>query len=88
MPIPPIQCVRLLQNRIEKGRISTFFRIDEPVVEKPEVDSKNASTNDGMEPLNMYGKAPRTEKTTHESVTERNPSLLLNFAESAPREIK
>jgi hypothetical protein len=88
IPMPPIQCVRLRQNRIENGSISTFFKIDEPVVEKPDVDSKKASTNDGMDPLIRYGRAPRTEKTIHERVTERNPSLLLNFAESAPFEIK
>jgi hypothetical protein len=88
MPIPPIQCVKLLQNRIENGSISTFFKIDDPVVEKPEVDSKNASINDGMEPLIRYGNAPNNENITHDSVTARNPSLLLNFEGSAPFEIK
>ena len=88
IPMPPIQCVRLLQNRIEYGSISTFFNIEEPVVEKPDVDSKNASTNECMEPLIIYGNAPSTEKNIHDNVTERNPSLLLNFAESAPFEIK
>jgi hypothetical protein len=51
IPRPPIHCVRLLQNSIEYGRISTFFRIEEPVVEKPEVDSKKALINDGIVPL-------------------------------------
>ena len=77
--MPPIQWVRLLQKRIEKGSISTFFRIEDPVVENPEVDSKNASINEGIVPLIRYGSVPKSEKTTHEIVTARNPSLLLNF---------
>jgi hypothetical protein len=88
MPMPPIQCVKLRQKRIEKGNISTFFRIDDPVVENPDVDSKNASMNEGIVPLIRYGKVPSNEKMTHDIVTERNPSRLLNFAESASLDIK
>jgi hypothetical protein len=88
IPIPPIQCVKLLQNKIEYGSISTFFRIDEPVVDNPEVDSKNASVKEGIVPLIRYGKVPRSEKMTQERVTARNPSLFVNFFESASREIK
>jgi len=88
IPIPPIQWVRLRQKRIEKGSISTSGKMDEPVVDNPDVDSKNASMNDGIVPLIRYGKAPSKEKIIHESVTARNPSLLLNFFESAPFEIK
>jgi len=57
-------------------------------VDNPEVDSKNASINEGIVPLIMYGKAPSNEKITHDRVTARNPSLLLNFAESASLEMK
>jgi hypothetical protein len=39
-------------------------------------------------PLIRYGKVPRSEKMTHERVTARNPSLFVNFFESASREIK
>jgi hypothetical protein len=35
-------------ERIEKGSISTFLMMEEPVVENPEVDSKNASINEGI----------------------------------------
>ena len=52
-------------------------------MEKPEVDSKNASMNEGIVPLIRYGKAPNNEKTTHDRVTARYPSLLLNFFVSA-----
>jgi len=48
IPIPPNQCVRLRQKRIEKGNISTLVIIEDPVVEKPEVDSKKASINEGI----------------------------------------
>jgi hypothetical protein len=88
IPIPPIQCVRLLQKRIENGSTSTFCRIDEPVVENPDVDSKNASIKEGIVLLIRYGKDPSKEKITHDNVTDRNPSRLLNFSESAPLEMK
>jgi hypothetical protein len=71
IPIPPNHCVRLLQKRIEYGNISTSFIIEEPVVEKPDVDSKNASINDGIVLLKIYGKVPRREKTIHEITTDR-----------------
>jgi hypothetical protein len=71
IPRPPIQWVRLLQKRIENGSISTFVRTDDPVVEKPDVDSKKASINDGIVPLIRYGKAPSTENNIHDRVTAR-----------------
>ena len=88
IPIPPIQWVKLRQKRIEWGSISTFLRIEEPVVENPDVDSKNASINEGMVPLIRYGNAPNNEKMIHDNVTARNPSLLVNFSESASLEMK
>ena len=42
-PIPPIQCVRLLQKDIPIGRTSISVNIVEPVVVKPDTVSKNAS---------------------------------------------
>ena len=71
IPIPPTQCVRLLQKRIEYGNISTSFIIEEPVVEKPDVDSKNASINDGIVPLRRYGKDPSKENKIHDITTAR-----------------
>jgi hypothetical protein len=88
MPIPPNQCVRLRQKSIEYGSISTFVMIEDPVVENPEVDSKNASIKFGIAPLIRYGNAPKTEKTIHDKVTARYPSLLLNFLVSAFLEIQ
>jgi hypothetical protein len=85
--MPPIQWVRLRQKSIEWGSISTFLRMDEPVVDSPDVDSKNESINEGMAPLIRYGNVPKSENTIQESVTDKKPSLLLNLAESASLEI-
>lgn len=61
--------------------------MEEPVVENPDVDSKNASINEGIVPLIRYGNAPNNENITHDKVTAINPSLLLNLSESAPLDI-
>jgi len=42
IPSPPIQCVRLLQNSIDFGRLSTSGSIEAPVVVNPLVDSNQA----------------------------------------------
>jgi len=86
--MPPIQCVRLRQKRIEYGSISTSLIIEEPVVDNPEVDSKNASINDGIVPLIRYGRVADKEKNIHDRAIARNPSLLLNLSDSAPLEIR
>ena len=41
--MPPIQWEKLRQNRLAWVRTSTCFKIDEPVVVKPEVISNSAS---------------------------------------------
>ena len=42
IPIPPIQCVRVRQTSRLIGRLSISFRIEAPVVVKPETDSNRA----------------------------------------------
>ena len=86
--IPPINCVKLLQKRIEKGRLSTSAKMEDAVVEKPDVDSKKASMNDGIVPLIRYGKVPISEMITHDKVTVRKPSLVLNLSRSVFRDIR
>jgi hypothetical protein len=56
--------------------------MEAPVVEKPDVDSKKASMNEGIVPLIRYGKVPISEMIIHDKVTVRKPSLLLNFLRS------
>jgi hypothetical protein len=62
---------------MEKGSISTFFKIEAPVVEKPDADSKNASINEGIVPLIRYGSDPNSENKIQDIVTVRKVSLLL-----------
>jgi hypothetical protein len=50
IPMPPIQWVRLLQNRIERGNASMSINMEDPVVENPEADSKKALMKPGIEP--------------------------------------
>jgi hypothetical protein len=53
IPIPPSQCVKLLQNNIPCDKDSISFRIEDPVVVKPDMVSKNASVKFGMAPVNI-----------------------------------
>jgi hypothetical protein len=57
--------------------------MEAPVVVNPEVDSKIASINEGIEPLIKYGIAPNKENKIQESVTTRYPSRRLNSFKSA-----
>ncbi len=58
--------MKLRQNRIEYGRDSTSGKIDAPVVVNPDVDSKNASTNEVIDPLSRKGNVPIQERTSHD----------------------
>ena len=57
-PMPPIQWVKLRQNRMPLGRPSTPGRMLAPVVVKPETVSNIASTGFGMQPVRTNGTAP------------------------------
>jgi hypothetical protein len=50
IPIPPIQWVKLRQNKMDLGKLSISVKMEEPVVVKPETDSKKASMNKGISP--------------------------------------
>ena len=51
IPMPPNQCVILLQNRIPSGIASTSFKIVAPVVVKPEVVSNTILENPSIVPV-------------------------------------
>ena len=53
IPMPPIQCVVLLQNRMLCGMTSISCRMEAPVVVYPDMVSKKASVKLGMAPENM-----------------------------------
>ena len=74
MPMPPIQCEKLRQKRLHRFSTSTFGRMLEPVVVKPETISKTASRYDGISPQSVNGSAPANDSTTHPSATHRSPS--------------
>ena len=82
IPMPPIQWVKERQNRIPFGSTSTSVRIDAPVVENPEQDSKNASIGFGMLPVTTKGTAPTAAEKNQHSVTTRKPSLTRRVLKS------
>ena len=73
-PMPPIQCVKLRQNRPERDRLSMSFRIEAPVVVKPETVSKNASMKRGISPLITKGSEPSSDIASHDRPTQAKPS--------------
>jgi len=76
IPIPPIQCVMLLQNKIPFGTASISIRIVAPVVVNPDMVSKNASVKSGITPLKIKGRVPKREITIQVVATMKNPSLI------------
>ena len=78
IPMPPIQCVKERQNSIPFGSASISDSMEQPVVEKPEHDSKKASAKPGMLPVIIKGTAPRAVEISQHNVTMRKPSLILS----------
>ena len=75
MPMPPIQWVRLRQNRMPRGRDSTSVSMLAPVVVKPDMVSKKASVKEGMAPEMRKGRQPNSEREIQAKVTMANPCL-------------
>ncbi len=50
-PMPPIQWVKLRQNREQWESASTSLKMLAPVVVKPDTVSKSASVKDGISPV-------------------------------------
>lgn len=50
IPIPPIQWVKLRQNKMDFGSASISVKMEDPVVVKPDTDSKKALVKKGMAP--------------------------------------
>ena len=76
IPIPPSHCVMLRQKSIPFGNDSMSFRMDDPVVVKPDMVSKKAFVKSGIEWLRIKGKLPKNEKRTQTRLTITNPSRL------------
>ena len=74
-PMPPTQCVKLLQNRPVWLSASTSVSMLDPVVVKPDTVSNSASVKLGMSPVITSGIAPRILRTIQLSPTTTSPSL-------------
>ena len=74
--MPPIQWVKLRQNRMPLGRSSTPGRMLAPVVVKPDTVSNRASTGFGMQPATTNGTAPTMEMTIQLSEVAAKPSRI------------
>ena len=74
--MPPIQWVKLRQNRMPLGRSSTAGRMLAPVVVKPDTVSNRASTGFGMQPVTTKGTAPTMEMTIQLSEVAAKPSRI------------
>ena len=61
MPMPPIQCIRLRQKRMEWGRPSMWSRAVAPVVVKPDIDSKKATATRSVTPPVRKGIMPKRQ---------------------------
>ena len=76
IPIPPIHCISARHISTECDRALMSSATDTPVVEKADMDSKNASVNlIGVE-QSMNGTRPKNENTIQTSAVSRNPSRL------------
>src|SRR5918998_1917235 len=75
MPMPPAHWVRLRQRSREGATSSGAMMVEAPVVVKPAMDSKNASTGP-MSPARTNGTAPAAATPNHPSTTMRNTSCL------------
>ena len=73
-PMPPTQWVKLRQNKLDLLSASTSVRMLAPVVVKPDTVSKNASTKEGISPLNTKGNAPPKLSTAQPKATATRPS--------------
>src|SRR5918997_3305582 len=75
IPIPPVHCVMLRQSNSEGARSSGASTVEAPVVVKPTMYSKNASTGP-ITPETTNGNAPKAATPSHPSTTMRNTSCL------------
>src|SRR3712207_1202791 len=73
IPIPPVHCVMLRQSRSEGARSCGASTVEAPVVVKPAMDSKKASTGP-ITPETTNGSAPKVATPNHPRTTMRNTS--------------
>ena len=69
IPIPPIQAVDIRQKRSPGGSPSMSFKIEAPVVVKPDTLSKRAFMKVNSPPYIRYGIMPKKQAKSHEPTT-------------------
>ena len=73
--MPPTHWVVARQKMMPRGRDSTSLNTDAPVVEKPETDSKKASTGFAAAPDTMKGTEPTSDAMSQHRARRMKPSL-------------
>ena len=76
IPMPPIHCIKARQKSNPWGNDSKSGIADDPVVVKPAIVSKNASTGLDNVPVMMNGNMPKSEKITQIDAVRIIPSRL------------
>ena len=77
IPMPPSQWEKLRQKSIPRGKASTSANIVAPVVVKPDMDSKNASTGAEVAPVSRKGIAPSRAADSQPRDTTAKPSFMV-----------
>ena len=78
-PMPPIRCV-VERHRISPwGSTSMSRRMVAPVVVYPDIISKKASANEGMEPCSMKGSPDTAETSTQPKTAMKKASRMSRF---------
>ena len=75
-PKPPNHCMMLRQNRIPCGCWSMLSKMVAPVVENPDMVSKNASVTLSTVPYIKKGNIPKKENSTHDKATTMKVSRI------------
>ena len=74
-PMPPIKWVKLRQRSMLFGRLSISVRMEDPVVVKPDADSKTQSAKLPKLPQRAKGSAPKRDIIIQPSAAAAKPSL-------------
>ena len=78
IPMPPIHWDNDLQNRMPWDSRPGSGMIEAPVVVIPAALSNTASVTLPIDPVNRYGRLPKSVKAIHARPTAENPSLVLS----------
>ena len=78
MPMPPTQAVEMRQSSNPRGRPSILFRIEAPVVVKPDTLSNKAFSRENSRPYKRKGSIPHKHAHNQATTTMQFPSRKLS----------